>query len=118
MSDRESSSATLLDEEELSAMTDPELLAYEREQLGAQRDPRARRQQLNAVSKYPGGVSKLRQLLARTRTRRSNQGIVVHIVSDDGGLHRLSLAARRRMMEQAGTFPPVPPGFIDWWCLG
>jgi len=26
------SSATLLDEEELSAMTDPELLAYEREQ--------------------------------------------------------------------------------------
>jgi len=32
MSHREMSSATLLDEEELSAMTDPELLAYEREQ--------------------------------------------------------------------------------------
>jgi hypothetical protein len=28
MSDREMSSATLLDEEELSAMTDPKLLAY------------------------------------------------------------------------------------------
>jgi hypothetical protein len=52
MSDRDSSSATLLDEEELSAMTDPELLAYEREQVGARRDPRARRQQLNAVSKW------------------------------------------------------------------
>ena len=51
MSDRVSSSATLLDEEELSAMIDPELLAYEREQVGARRDPRARRQQLNAVSK-------------------------------------------------------------------
>jgi hypothetical protein len=52
MSDREMSSATLLDEEELSAMTDPELLAYEREQVGgARRDPRARGQQLNAVSK-------------------------------------------------------------------
>jgi hypothetical protein len=51
MSDREMSSATLLDEEELSAMTDPELLAYEPEQVGPRRDPRARGQQLNAVSK-------------------------------------------------------------------
>jgi hypothetical protein len=51
MSDREMSSATLLDEEELSAMTDPELLAYEPEQAGSRRDPRARGQQLNAVSK-------------------------------------------------------------------
>jgi hypothetical protein len=41
----------LLDEEELSVMTDPELLAYEPEQVGARRDPRARGQQLNAVSK-------------------------------------------------------------------
>jgi hypothetical protein len=31
---------------------------------------------------------------------------------------RLSLAARRRMMEKAGTFPSVPPGFIDWWVPG
>ena len=34
VSDREMPSATLLDEEELSAMTDPELLAYEPEQVG------------------------------------------------------------------------------------
>jgi hypothetical protein len=64
MSDRESSSATLLDEEGLSAMTDPELLAYEREQVGARRDPRARRQQLNAVlNRRHSRLSKLRAVI-------------------------------------------------------